>query len=446
MMRAGRARTWTAAALSGLLAAAPVLRAAPPSWVASFPRDPDAYVGIGRADKRLNPLRYREAAQEAALAQIGREISVELRSESRSARSEGADGARETFDETVTAASSARLAGYERAGTYETEGEFWVLYTLDKEVFRGQQERRATGFLAWMSREAEAADAALAGRRYQEAAERLAAVSARYRSDLAGDAWLQARFPEPEARVAGMAARIRAALRGLSLVSPADPWVLDWRASPPVPVELVLADHSTGEQSAGPLTLWIAETRGPGAACRAETDGRGRLDLGEAALRCGLGPGIWTMSWRGPEGRKPGLTRRVSFRRCDLHVTLRAEGRSEGNHPEAGAAKRPLVLLREELALLEDARYRIVMGPQGSSGAPSADARFLDVQILESSADTLEGMHFTALRGRVRFPDDGGAAEIAGKAGHTDPVRSYRKAARDFARQVADSLRARFPR
>lgn len=454
-MRAGRPRMRSAAALSGLLAAAAVLRAAPPSWVSAFPRDTDAYVGIGRGDKRLDPSRYRETAQAEALAQIAREIAVELRSETRRVREEDEGGWRESYRQEVTAASRIDLAGYVLADAYETADAFWVLYTLDKQAFRSLREGRAADFLAWTRRQAEAAEASLAGGRFQEASDRLDSVLVRYRTAYAGDAWQQAHFPEPEARVAALGERIAEAMRGLALSGAADPWVLDWRSGAASAVEMRLEPGIAGRGSgagtaaAEALTVWISQagSRGP-AACRAETDARGRLDLAEPARRCGLGPGLWRVEWRAPGGRVLALERRVAVRKRDLHVTL--QGGDGEPAPRGSAREGALARLREELALIDDLRFRVaavapdVRGGRSGPGIPaSPGTQALDIRLLEAAADTLEGMHFTALRGRIRFPDGGGTEDIVGESGHADPERSLRKAAADFARQVAAALRAR---
>ena len=452
-MRAGRARMWTAAALTGLLAAAPFLRAAPPSWVVTFPRDPDAYVGIGRADKRLNPHRYREAAQEAALARIAREISVALRSESRSVRSEDADGARETFDETVTAASSARLSGYERAGTYETESEFWVLYILDKEVHRRTLRDRAGRLLAYLEREAEAVEADLLDRRFQKAADRYAAVARRYAEEYAGEASLRGHSAEPAMRFERLTARVLDATRDLDLEGGDGEWLLDWRITPtPLKPEVAAADperagartsrfsdplfladrrgvvHGRGGMAAissGSLRVTIEDAGSPGmAACPSETDSHGRLDLADAAMRCGLGAGEWTITWMGPGERAVVLRKRIAVRKREVLVVLRG-----------GKADRAVPWLREELALLEVPRHSLVFAP-----AAPGTRDTLVIQLLDLTRDSLEGMRFSSLRGRVRFPDGAGAAGIVGESGHGDGDRSDRNAARDFARRVEARL------
>lgn len=414
-----------------LVAAAtgPACGATPPAWVRQFPQDPDRYLGIGHGDKRAHPRDYRERAQAAALAQISREISVRVRAESRSVQEEDASGWGDSWSQAVRAESQADLEGCERAAAHETESDYWVLYALDKAAWRAGREAEARRLEAWLEREGAALDRDLEARRLQAAADRWTDVGVEYR-----ERYL-ARVPPPPApelpgRYAALEARLRVALRGAVLSVEPSGWILDY--SGPVPsggsaARISLVDAATGLPWRGPFRVRLAPRGGAGPApCLASTDAEGRLDPRQAMVSCGLASGAWTLAWGSLE----------SPATADLSVeVIRAEAGLALHAPVPGAGPASpdfLARLRAGLAGLDHPRWKVVPG--------LAAACSLEVRLREVAVDSLDGMRFATVRGRVRLPG-GRAVEAAGKAGHADPGRALERALRDFIREVEVSWR-----
>ncbi|MDB5103663.1 MAG: hypothetical protein JWP91_1352, partial [Fibrobacteres bacterium] len=157
-----------------------------PAWVERFPFDPERYTGIGHADKRAYPGDYRDRAQASALAQISREISVRVTSENEATLTENPGGREETFSQHTSTVSGNPLEGYRLEGVYETSGEFWAWYSLDKERYRQSLEEQARAFYDWLEREAAAVDAALEAGRIQEAVDRYGGLRTAYRTEYLG--------------------------------------------------------------------------------------------------------------------------------------------------------------------------------------------------------------------------------------------------------------------
>ena len=154
--------TWVAA----FTAMAQVSR---PDWVETFPRFPDQYIGIGKADKRVHPGNYRELAQASALAQISGEISTQVKSEAAAVQAEDEAGIRETYAQKIMIASANDLAGYRTAEAYETGGEYWVLVVLDKTVHENFLNRDTDDLIARFRRGIQEMQIDLRNRRFQNA-------------------------------------------------------------------------------------------------------------------------------------------------------------------------------------------------------------------------------------------------------------------------------------
>lgn len=405
-------------------ATGPACGATPPAWVRQFPHDPDRYLGIGHGDKRAHPRDYRERAQAAALAQISREIRVRIRAESRSAQVEDGSGWGDAFTQTVRAESRADLEGCERAAVHETESDYWVLYALDKTAWRASREAEARALESWLAREGAALERDLEARRLQAAADRWTEIRVQYR-----ERYLDRAPPPPSeglpGRYAALEARLGEAIRGAVLsVEPAD-WSFDFTAPKPNAVPgagLSLADAATGIPWRGPFRVRLAprgsRPGGEAAACLVSTDAEGRLDPVMSLEACGLGSGAWTLAWGPLE----------SPARADVSVeVIRAEAGLSLHAPAPGADPDFLARLRAGLAGLGHPRWRVVPG--------LAAACSLEVRLREIAVDSLDGMRFATVRGRIRFPG-GSVAEAAGKAGHADRGRALERALRDFARDV----------
>lgn len=388
-----------AAVLGGALAvpaapgeARPVAsRATPPAWVGAFPFDPERYVGIGRADKAAHPSDYREAAQAAALSQISRDISIHLKSEIRSTQGEDGFGRTESYSQAVLGTSENDLRGYELVDVYETEQEFWAYYALDKESFRETAEAEA----ARLDDEAAAVDAALRSRRLRDALELWASIRSRCLSAACGET----------------GERVAAARRALRLR--AGPWVFDypaWATGRAASFEVQIEDGA-GAPWKGPFVLRVGGDS-------VKTDAAGRFDPEELPPP---GGGTLRVTCVLPGG--PDLSACVRASVVKRNFVLRVRG--------ADADVRARVTEALEAADVPCCRFAAASATAADPAAPA-----VEVTLAEPADYSLEGMHFTALRGSAAFPG-GGPVEIAGKAGHSDPRQARLRAARDFARELA---------
>lgn len=421
-------------ALIGILAAGmlPVQGAAAgPAWVGRHPRDSDNYIGIGRADKRIHPEKYREIARVAALAEISLEISVRLRSESVSSSSETGGIAEEAYTRKTSAASANDLTGYRLADVHETDGEFWALYMLDKEEYARIRVDKGKAWRTWLAREVEGIEADLGARKIQAAADRLAGIGAAHSPSCTGESGPCAPRDAGEERIAPPSERMRTVLRNLELTSPSRVWTLDLRSGSggkSGSATVHLRDAATETDWQGPLRIAVSERTARGKkACAIVTRPGGDFDLTALFLDCRLGAGDWRVAWTGPDSRTVALDIRAAILKPELAIGIVSDGSAEG---KASAA-----LLEEELWVSDHPRYRFV--PERRTPDPSQAGEVLQIRIAEISEDSLSGMHFTTVRARLRFPGEDGWRDASGKAGHSDPGRSRRGALRDLARALS---------
>lgn len=406
--------------LAALLSLAPAAGETPPAWVERLPHRPGQYLGIGRADKLREPMRYRELAQAEALARLGREISASIRAEDASSVTER-DGVRdERYARTVTASSRAELAGYELAGVYETESELWVMYALDKETFRQGLDARDRAFGASL----EGPEAELRAGRLQGAVDALEAAQCRYAAAYPPQALPGEGTEAVRRRYERLVQRVGEAAREARLETEGTPWTLDLRpgraGAPAAGAVVRLVDGRTGERWAGRLRISIAAAGPQGRACEAETDAQGRMGLARAFLGCGLPPGAWTLAWD-RSGASPARLE-VEAVLIKPHVTLHVEARG-GPDAEAACAQ-----LLAELAALESPYFQVA---RGRDSLPA-----LTICLGKVAVDSLEGLYFTSIQGQVRYPGAQETVAIQGKAGHTDKERSRYRAVRDLAREI----------
>jgi hypothetical protein len=437
-------------------AAAALPEPARPAWVDRFPHDPDRYIGIGRIDKRRHPGDFRELAMASALAQISREISVEITAASTATRTENAGGAEETYAGRVAATTRNALTGYALEAVYETGGEFWACYALDKETWERAQAEKARVLTASLDRGLAEVEAEFEARRIQAAGARLEGLRKEYAMALAADPILRDRSRLAADRLSAQSAKLTSALRATRLIVSSGPWIFSPPASSPAApaaetpgtpgtsgseARAVLRDPDAGRAWLGPLTLRISEWPAGVAAdrpeCRIETDAAGRLDLAIPFQACGLASGTWRVAWTGPgpERREFHAETAAEWRPADVALAIAQERVAHGADREVRTAlSEPGAALPEIRAALEgwpSRRYRIAAG--------NASLPILEVRIREVTLDTLEGMHFASIRASLIFPGRPGAVEARGKAGHADRGRALRRAAADFAREAAQA-------
>lgn len=113
-----------------------------PDWVRSRPVSPGYYTGIGWAQKTVNINQYQQAAKQNALADLASEISVNISTNSVLHAFESKLGYREDFSSTVQASSQEELEGFEMAGIWEDQANYWVYYRLSVNRHREIKEKR----------------------------------------------------------------------------------------------------------------------------------------------------------------------------------------------------------------------------------------------------------------------------------------------------------------
>lgn len=418
-----------------------------PAWVDRYPRDPDAYVGIGRADKRNHPDTYRDLARDAALAQISREISTEISSSTVSVRREDAAGWEESFSSRTAGASQNHLAGYRLEGVHETQHEFWAYYALDKEAFRAGLDAEEKRLSAWLEGEAASLSEDLEARRLQAAADRHARILALYRSEFDGNPSLKVRASPLPAALDALSATMTAALRGLRLESGPTHWefipfagaeargpapiVSPRRVSAPVisPPVISLTD-GTGRKWIGPFSLILSDRLRPETApCPVETDAEGRLDPARAFLECGMEPGGWNVTWKGPHGGEARAQVTAALRKRELGVVIRtASAPGEPADPaDRSMAARGAAGLSRALVGTQGRFHRIV----GGNAVP-----VVEIRVREAALDSLDGIFFATLRADALFPGAVAPVAVRGKAGHPDKDRAWARAQGDFAKAL----------
>jgi hypothetical protein len=414
-----RPHRWLASLLAaGMMPLASFAGKAPPAWVGAFPHDPDKYIGIGRADKRSHPGDYREAAQAAALAQISREISVQVKAENTATQREDASGWEETYAQRVNTLSRNELTGYELAGVHETPEEFWALYTLEKEGFRRSLDEKETRFEEWLERESEALERELAGRRIQSAVDRYARIRKEYSDVYQANPLLSGRTSAIPARYGAVSWKMESISGNAKLVFKPAVWTYSLTQGRAHLVQIGLIVGTSKEKWTGPLGLTLENrAHADSGICRIETDPEGWLDLSLPFRECGLKPGTWRVGWAGAGKPEVHADIRAEWVPIELGLVILAEG---------------VTVTREWKAQVENMvrgttypGFRVVPG--------NSAARSLQVRMREAALDSLEGMFFTSMRAEVSIPGISGPMEIRGKAGHADKARAESRAIRDFA-------------
>lgn len=105
-----------------------------PAWVGERPVNPFFYTGIGMAFKSNNT-DYRQIAKENALQDLSSEITVNISSEVLVNVIEDADSIVEELRSQIQSKTKANLEGYELAGNWDGENEYWIYYRLSKDKY-----------------------------------------------------------------------------------------------------------------------------------------------------------------------------------------------------------------------------------------------------------------------------------------------------------------------
>lgn len=103
-----------------------------PRWVQERPMTPSDYVGIGIASKSVYPLDFQQVAKKNALNDLASEISVLVQGETFLNQLEVNRDFQESYMSQINTTTSEQIEGYEVAGIWENESEYWIYYRLNR--------------------------------------------------------------------------------------------------------------------------------------------------------------------------------------------------------------------------------------------------------------------------------------------------------------------------
>ncbi len=103
-----------------------------PEWVQSRPIDQAYYIGIGSANKRIDPVDYANAAKKNALNDLASEIRVTVRSESFLNTMQVNMQIQEAYNQTIATTADESIEGFDVVDVYETATEYFVFYRLSR--------------------------------------------------------------------------------------------------------------------------------------------------------------------------------------------------------------------------------------------------------------------------------------------------------------------------
>ncbi len=111
-----------------------------PHWVKQKPYNPEAYIGIGFAEKKKG-FNHFEEAKKNALYDVTSEIKVNVSGTSMLYSTQKNNQYKENYEGLITLKNSDNIEGYELKGTYENETVYWVYYELNKEKYLAKKEK-----------------------------------------------------------------------------------------------------------------------------------------------------------------------------------------------------------------------------------------------------------------------------------------------------------------
>ncbi len=396
----------------------------PPSWVSRFPHDPDQYIGIGHVDKHSHGGEYREMALSAALAQISREISIQVKAENSSKQSEISEVWEESYHQQITTASQNKLSGYQLADVYETENEFWALYTLDKTTFLKAEEEKEKAFATWLSTEDVSLDSDLEARLIQSIVNRYSRIQHAYLAFEENHA-IQAGYASAiSAKYAEISGKIQRIINYTELVAEGAPWIFRVDCIPKLKnhysAQVYLVDTRTKEKWKGPISLYAVERyHNKKPVCQMETNTSGQLNLSKPLLECKLEPAIWTLDWLAGEYTLH-MDVEVKLQPTEMSLVFKADGL-----PISGNLSSRI---QKEIAALHSPYYRIV---PAHAGIPEYEFHLQSIV-----QDSLEGMYFTSISATVLFPGSTTPWKVWGKSGHSNKLQSQERAIFDLVREM----------
>lgn len=124
----------------GLLCAAFTVWAQTPAWVTTHPTSDDAYIGVGAAP--ISDADHVKKATQQALADIAAQIALKVDNQS-FLHTVDVDGkSRELFEDKIQTNLTTWLEGQELKDSYRSAETYYVCYSLNKEVYAQNAEKR----------------------------------------------------------------------------------------------------------------------------------------------------------------------------------------------------------------------------------------------------------------------------------------------------------------
>ncbi|MFN7836618.1 MAG: ARPP-1 family domain-containing protein [Bacteroidota bacterium] len=110
-----------------------------PTWITNKPSDPNYYVGVGSASKKIND--YAGVAKKNALQDLVSEIRINISSTSILNQIDKNYQFKEEYESNIKTIAAAEIQDFERVATYEDANTQWVYYRLAKATYNAQKQK-----------------------------------------------------------------------------------------------------------------------------------------------------------------------------------------------------------------------------------------------------------------------------------------------------------------
>lgn len=110
-----------------------------PTWITNKPSDPNYYVGVGSASKKIND--YAGVAKKNALQDLVSEIRINISSTSILNQIDKNYQFKEEYKSNIKTIAAAEIQDFERVATYEDANTQWVYYRLAKATYNAQKQK-----------------------------------------------------------------------------------------------------------------------------------------------------------------------------------------------------------------------------------------------------------------------------------------------------------------
>lgn len=117
-------------------------RSIQPNWVQQRPVSSVYYVGVGYANKTLNPVDFQELAKKKALTDMISEIKVTISSNSILSQYQNNSNLNQIFASDIKVNTSAMVEDFEVVDSWENKTDFYIYYKLSKEEFEAAKKRK----------------------------------------------------------------------------------------------------------------------------------------------------------------------------------------------------------------------------------------------------------------------------------------------------------------